>query len=82
MDERFGAGTAKGKRQDELIAILQQEEDFMNSLTTLEEEFESSGRAKFIFLPKFHPAPGLIKMQSQLGVQCMTFYNFTIFGKT
>ena len=44
-----------GKRQDELVELLLQEEDFKTSLTSLEENFQSDGRAHFLFLPKFHP---------------------------
>ena len=42
-----------GKRQDELVAILEAEEDFQSSQTMLEELLIKLG-ARSLFLPKFH----------------------------
>ena len=43
-----------GKKQDELVEILEAEEDFSCSSTLLEERMAEMG-ARVIFLPKFHP---------------------------
>ena len=43
-----------GKKQDELVAILEEQEDFQSSRTLLEEKMTEMG-ARVIFLPKFHP---------------------------
>ena len=47
------ANSSLGKRQDELVSILENEEDFASSKTILEEELEKRG-AKCIFTPKLH----------------------------
>ena len=43
-----------GKKQDELVAMLEAEEDFQSSQTLLEERLALKG-ARLMFLPKFHP---------------------------
>ena len=43
-----------GKRQDELVEILEGEEDFQSQKTKLEEALTKLG-AFLIFTPKFHP---------------------------
>ena len=43
-----------GKKQDELVEILEAEEDFKSGKTLLEEEMAEMG-ARVKFLPKFHP---------------------------
>ena len=43
-----------GKKQDELVAILEMEEDFKGGKTLLEERMEAPG-ARVVFLPPFHP---------------------------
>ena len=43
-----------GKRQDELVEILEGEEDFQSQETKLEEALTKLG-AFLIFTPKFHP---------------------------
>ena len=43
-----------GKKQDELVAMLEAEEDFQSSQTLLEERLALKG-ARLVFLPKFHP---------------------------
>ena len=59
--------TSLGKRQDELIALLENEEDFSSSKTLLEEELEKRG-AKCIFTPKFHPELNPVEL-------CYRFFN-------
>ena len=46
--------SSSGKRQDELVALLEKEDDFASAKTILEEQLEKRG-AKCIFTPKFHP---------------------------
>ena len=43
-----------GKKQDELVEILEAEEDFQGSRTLLEEVMAEMG-ARVVWLPKFHP---------------------------
>ena len=43
-----------GKKQDELVAILEAEEDFQDSSTLLEERMAQIG-ARVVTLTKFHP---------------------------
>ena len=43
-----------GKKQDELVQILEMEEDFKGGKTLLEERMEALG-ARVVFLPPFHP---------------------------
>ena len=43
-----------GKKQDQLVEMLEAEEDFKSSQTLLEERLALKG-ARLIFLPKFHP---------------------------
>ena len=48
------SGEFLGKKQDELVAILEGEEDFQSSRTLLEERMAEMG-ACLVLLPKFHP---------------------------
>ena len=48
------SGEFLGKKQDELVAILEGEEDFQSSRTLLEERMAEMG-ARLVLLPKFHP---------------------------
>ena len=47
-------GDFLGKKQDELVAMLEAEEDFRSSSTLLEERMAEMG-ARLVLLPKFHP---------------------------
>ena len=42
-----------GKKQDELVALLETQEDFQNGKTLLEEKLAEWG-ACLVYLPKFH----------------------------
>ena len=44
----------QGKKQDELVEILEAEEDFQSGKTLLEEVMAEMG-ARVVWLPKFHP---------------------------
>ena len=50
----ISSGEFIGKKQDELVAILEAQEDFQGSQTLLEERMSEMG-ARLVLLPKFHP---------------------------
>ena len=65
------ANSSLGKRQDELVSILENEEDFASSKTILEEELEKRG-AKCIFTPKFHPELNPAECSYRWDIICST----------
>ena len=52
--ERFGAESIKGKRQDDLVKLLEKEPDFQNQKPLIVEACEAAG-GKVLFGTKFHP---------------------------
>ena len=54
ISERYGSEYTKGKKQDELVKILSEEEDFKNEKSVLAKEAETRGDI-MIKGVKFHP---------------------------
>ena len=52
--ERFGEQVVEGKKHDELVRLLENEPDFQNQKTILQEKVEVFG-GKIIHGVKFHP---------------------------
>ena len=52
--ERFGAEKIRGKRQDDLVKLLEKETDFLNQKPLIVEACEAAG-GKVLFGTKFHP---------------------------